>query len=72
MKKKLSGNEKFKQKTKDNKQFRFDMTKEGKLDVSFLRVDKKNRSPNLRKNNTKGVMDHHMVLAFQDILLPRL
>ena len=49
------------------------MTKEGKLDVSFLRVDKtKKQIPKFEKKNTNGVMDHHMVLAFQDILLPRL
>ena len=35
----LKGNRHMKSKTKE-KQFRLDLTKEGKLDVSFLRVDK--------------------------------
>ncbi len=35
----LTGNEYLKNKT-DNQQFRLDLTKDGKLDVSFIRVDK--------------------------------
>ena len=38
----LSGNEYLKSKT-DGQQFRLDLTKDGRLDVSFIRVDKKKK-----------------------------
>ena len=41
----LKGNKHMKNKTKE-KQFRLDLTKEGKLDVSFLRVDKTKKQIN--------------------------
>ena len=41
----LTGNEYLKSKT-DGQQFRLDLTKEGKLDVSFIRVDKKKKKIN--------------------------
>ena len=43
----LKGNRHMKSKTKE-KQFRLDLTKEGKLDVSFLRVDKTKKQINAR------------------------
>ncbi len=43
----LKGNRHMKSKTKE-KQFRLDLTKEGKLDVSFLRVDKTKKQINKR------------------------
>ena len=41
----LKGNKHFKKSTKE-KQFRLDLTKEGKLDVSFIRLDKKKKKIN--------------------------
>ena len=48
----IKGNKHFKKKTKE-KQFRLDLTKEGKLDVSFIRVDKKKKKIN-RIDNGAG------------------
>ena len=55
----LRANKKFKQKTKDNKQWRLDMTKDGKVDVSFIRLNITNKE--LGARDTPRYLGKHIL-----------